>query len=184
MHKVFINVARGHERALVSLSLPLSISLPCSPRFPRLSLLASHERESALPLPLSLAACGRQRLINGLQAQTRIPGSFLMDSGNSSNNTRPLRGKDGGRVGRVGEREKGVRAIKSEGAARGGISRELDGGKRVDRRRNGRASGTARAPRARKTSEQFKLPFQVAALFMRTKIIRLRVRRSPTSARK
>lgn len=137
MHKVFINVARGLERA------PLSLSL--SKTRPRLSLLASRERESALPLPLSLAACGKQRLINGLQAQARIPGSFLMDSGNSSNYTRPLRG--GRRVGgKKGERErvefvgvggwwlggKGVRAIKSE--RRGWREEEyresLDGGKR------------------------------------------------------
>lgn len=34
--------------------------------------------------------------------------------------------------------------------------------------------GWYREPRARKTSEQFKLPFQVVTLFMRTKIIRWR----------
>ena len=34
--------------------------------------------------------------------------------------------------------------------------------------------GWHREPRARKTSEQFKLPFQVVTLFMRTKIIRWR----------
>ena len=32
--------------------------------------------------------------------------------------------------------------------------------------------GRQREPQARKTSEQFKLPFQVVTLFMRTKIIR------------
>lgn len=36
----------------------------------------------------------------------------------------------------------------------------------------GREREREREPRARKTSEQFKLPFQVVTLFMRTKIIR------------
>nr|KAF7397121.1 hypothetical protein H0235_016658 [Vespula pensylvanica] len=32
----------------------------------------------------AFARCSRQRLINGLQAQSRIPGSFLMDNNNSN----------------------------------------------------------------------------------------------------
>lgn len=50
---------------------------------------------------------------------------------------------------------------------RGGRSEEdggLEGG--------GEGREREREPRARKTSEQFKLPFQVVTLFMRTKIIR------------
>lgn len=82
MQKVFINVARGHHSFPLSSSRHLSACILCplllaGPAGPTLSVCYSLR---------TLATCSRQRLINGLQAQARIPGSFLMDSGNSTGN--------------------------------------------------------------------------------------------------
>ena len=115
MQKVFINVALvATAAARFSLSLPSSLSLPLSIYLSSLFLLLRSHVQLIQPSPSlapllatsGFATCSRQRLINGLQAQARIPGSFLMDSGNSTGNNAARRDTSLSRRERERERER------------------------------------------------------------------------------